>query len=87
MKIKKGFVLRKVGGASVVVPVGQMSKEFHGMINLNETGEVLWNFFSDEHTVEEAISEIMSIYEVEESVVRKDVETFVDKIMEHGFAE
>ena len=41
MKIKKGFVLRKVGGESVVVPVGEMSKQFHGMINLNETGAFL----------------------------------------------
>ena len=42
MKIKNGFVLRVVGGESVVVPVGEMSKKFHGMINLNETGAFLW---------------------------------------------
>lgn len=87
MKIKKGFVVRKVGGASVVVPVGQMSKEFHGMINLNETGEVLWNFFTSEHSVDEAVAELLSIYDVEEAIVRKDVETFVNTITEHGFAE
>ena len=46
MKIKNGFVVRKVGGESVVVPVGEMSKEFHGMINLNETGAFLWEFFT-----------------------------------------
>ena len=46
MKIKKGFVLRVVGGEHVVVPVGEMSKQFHGMINLNETGAFLWRFFS-----------------------------------------
>ena len=28
MKIKKGFVLRVVGGEHVVVPVGEMSKNF-----------------------------------------------------------
>ena len=50
MKIKKGFVLRVVGGENVVVPVGEMSKSFHGMINLNETGAFLWRFFSEEHT-------------------------------------
>ena len=87
MKIKKGFVVRKVGGASVVVPVGQMSKEFHGMINLNETGEVLWNFFTSDHTADEAVAELLSIYDVSEEVVRKDVETFVNKIVEHGFVE
>ena len=87
MKIKSGFVLRKVGGSSVVVPVGQMSKEFHGMINLNETGETLWNLFTTERTVDEAVAEMMKVYEVEESIVRKDVETFVETIQKHGFAE
>ena len=42
MKIKKGFVLRVVGGENVVVPVGAMSKVFHGMINLNETGAFIF---------------------------------------------
>jgi hypothetical protein len=87
MKIKNGFVIRKVGGASVVVPVGQMSKEFHGMINLNETGEVLWKFFTSEHTVDEAVAELLKLYEAEEEIVRKDVETFVNTIVEQGFAE
>ena len=32
MKIKKGFVVRKVAGENIVVPVGGMSKTFHGMI-------------------------------------------------------
>lgn len=87
MKIKKGFVIRKVGGASVVVPVGEMSKQFHGMINLNETGEFLWNFFQEEHSVDEAVAAILETYEVEEDIVRKDVESFVDIIVKQNFAE
>ena len=55
MKIKKGFVLRVVGGENVVVPVGEMSKKFHGMITLNETGAFLWTFFSENHTEEEGV--------------------------------
>ena len=87
MKIKSGFVVRKVGGSSVAVPVGEMSKQFHGMINLNETGETLWNIFSTEHTIDEAVAEMLKIYEVSEEIVRKDVETFVQTTVERGFAE
>lgn len=46
MKIKKGFVVRKVAGENIVVPVGGMSKTFHGMIKLNDTGEFSLEFFS-----------------------------------------
>ena len=87
MKIKKGFVLREVGGESVVVPVWEMSKQFHGMINLNETGAVLWKFFTEEHTVDEGVNALLAEYDVEESLARNDVEQFVKTITENGFAE
>ena len=63
MKIKKGFVVRAVGGENVVVPVGEMSKVFHGMINLNETGKFLWDFFTQEHSLEEAVSALCGEYD------------------------
>ena len=87
MKIKSGFVVRKVGGESVVVPVGEMSKKFHGMINLNETGAFLWEFFTAEHTVEEGVDALLGEYEVEKAVAQADVEQFVKTIEENGFAE
>ena len=87
MKIKRGFVLRKVGGESVVVPVGEMSKKFHGMINLNETGDFLWNFFIENHNVDEAVAALLAEYEVDEATARADVEKFVEILTENGFAE
>ena len=85
MKIKNQFVLREVGGESVVVPVGEMSKDFHGMINLNETGAFLWKFFSEEHTVDEAVAAMLEKYDAEESLIREDVEQFVKSVEENGF--
>ena len=87
MKIKKGFVLRVVGGEHVVVPVGEMSKTFHGMINLNETGAFLWRFFSEEHTVEEAIDALCNEYEADREQVAADVNRFVDILTRNGFCE
>ena len=87
MKIKKGFVVRKVGGECVAVPVGEMSKNFHGMINLNATGEFLWNFYSSEHSVDEGVAALLAEYDVEEQLARADVERFVDILLKNGFAE
>ena len=87
MKIKKGFVLRVVGGENVVVPVGEMSKVFHGMINLNETGAFMWKFFSEEHTLEEGVAALCAEYEVEEERACADVQKFMDTVTENGFAE
>ena len=87
MKIKKGFVLRVVGGENVVVPVGAMSKVFHGMINLNETGAFMWKFFSEEHTLEEGVAALRSEYEVEEERATADVQKFMKTVLDNGFAE
>ena len=87
MKIKNGFVLRTVGGEHVVVPVGEMSKAFHGMINLNETGAFMWRFFSEEHSLEEGVTALRAEYEVEEDRARLDVQKFINVIESNGFAE
>ena len=87
MKIKKGFVLRQVGSENVVVPVGEMSKIFHGMINLNETGAFLWRFFSEEHTAEEALQALCNEYEGEREQVEADVNRFVEILTKNDFCE
>lgn len=49
IKIKEGFLLRKVAGDHVVVPVGEAGKVFHGMIRLNDTG-AFKIIFCEDHT-------------------------------------
>ena len=87
MKIKKGFVVRAVGGENIVVPVGEMSKSFHGMINLNETGKFFWDFFSEEHTLEEGVAALLGEYDVDEETAKQDVSRFMDTLLGNGFAE
>ena len=43
MKIKEGFILRNVAGSNVVVPVGQATVDFNGMMSLNDTGAFLFD--------------------------------------------
>ena len=37
MKIKEGFIKRKVVGKWVVVPTEKLSKQYNGIIELNDT--------------------------------------------------
>ena len=52
MKIKEGFIKRQVGERVVVVPIGEAAKNFHGMINLNETGGELWDLLKENTEIE-----------------------------------
>ena len=42
MKIKSGFITKKIGDKIVAVAVGERIKSFNGMITINETGEFIW---------------------------------------------
>ena len=87
MKIKKGFIVREVGGEDIAVPVGDMAKEFHGMIKLNETASFLWNFFETDNTEEGAVAALMKEYEVTEDEAKSGVKSFIDLTKQNGFLE
>lgn len=88
MKIKSGFILRDVGGKTFVVAVGARSKEFKGMITLNETGKIVWKTFEKEATIEDAVCAILNACEnAEREVVEPDVKAFVAKLEGDGILE
>ena len=42
MRIKEGYIIRKLGIGYIVVTVGDASDDFNGLIRLNEPGAFLW---------------------------------------------
>ena len=88
MKIKSGFILRDVGGKTFVVAVGELSKTFHGMITLNETGKFIWQQLENGISKEEIVEKIITTYEdAPREAVEKDVETFISKLERDGVLE
>ena len=43
MKVKKGFVLRKIGNEQVIIGEGIEQVDFNKIVRLNATGVDLWN--------------------------------------------
>jgi hypothetical protein len=80
MQIKKGFAKREIAGSFVVVPVGEKSREFNGMITLNESGSFFWDCFEKDITIDEAVKKITAEYDVDEQTARRDVEKFVEML-------
>lgn len=82
MKIKNGFVLKEVAGSFIVVSVGERVKDFNGIITLNETGAFLWKKLELGATEKELIDALLSEYDVEESIAKVDVASFIAKMKE-----
>lgn len=80
MKIKDGFMLRKVGGQYVAVALGEASHSFNGIIRLNETGRLLWEELSAEKTEQQLCEALLAEYDVTPQQAQADVAAFVQTL-------
>jgi len=87
MKIKEGFIFRKIADTYVVVAVGEAAKNFKGMVSLNETGGFLWEKLCAGSDEESLVKALLAEYDVDEEKARTDVSAFVKKVSEAGFVE
>lgn len=87
MKIKEGYKLREVAGNYIVVATGKASKEFNGMINLNETGALLWRTLEKGAEEKDLINALLAEYEVDEATATTGVKAFIEKVVGAGFVE
>lgn len=87
MKLKDNFVLREVADTWVVLPVGEATLDFDGMLTLNETGAVLWRALEQGGDADALVAALTAEYDVTPEVAKADVEEFLAKLLESGCAE
>ena len=81
MKIRDGFIVRDVAGKSFAVATGELSKQFKGMITLNETGKFIWNMLQKDVEIEDIVDAILKEYQItDRALVEADVTNFVNKL-------
>ena len=80
MRIKNGFVLRKVCGEQVIMGEGIGALDFGKLLCLNETAAFLWNRATElgDFTVGSLTDRLCEEYEVERSRAEADVQAIVD---------
>ena len=87
MKVKSGFKLMKVGVQNLVVAVDEGAEEFNGMVRLNATGAFLWEKIEKGSEKEELVSALLAQYGIDEETARKDLDGFLNILIENGILE
>lgn len=82
MKIKDGFILRKVGKQYVVAATGEASKNFNGMMRLNAEAAYAFELVQKGITEEELVNALVEKYSGDEAEVKADVANFLEKLRE-----
>lgn len=84
MKAAKNIMLREIAGEHLLIPVGEMAMNIHGMINLSESGMLLWNRLQKDCSEEDLIQCILDEYDVDRETARTDIQAFLDKMNQIG---
>ena len=87
MKIKNGYMLREVAGEAVVVPTGEATLNFQGIISLNETGALLWTELEQGCEKKDLVQALLDEYEVDAETAEKDVNEFLKRADDAGLID
>lgn len=87
MKIKPDFILKKIAGSFVVIPLRSAAADFNAVIKLSETGAFLWERLSDGAEKDDLVHALLSEYDVDEATAAADVGKFIDKLKEADLIE
>lgn len=88
MKIKKGFVLEKVGDSYLACATGKLAREFSALVKLNETGAFIWNIFAESDVSAEAAAErVTAEFDISKEVALADITAFTENLKKNGIIE
>lgn len=85
MKIKEGFIVREILDSYMAVPVGERTREVHGVIALNETGAFLWKMLEEDTSEDKLIASMVKEYEITEKTAKDDIKEYLSFLREKGW--
>lgn len=83
MKIIKDFILREIAGEHILVPTGEASQEFNGMLSMTDTAKFIWEHLENANSLDEMVKMVTDTYEVDEAIARRDVIGFLNALLQH----
>ena len=84
MKLNSDFLIHNTGNGEMLIPVGEETKKFHGVVKLNETGsEIVHLLENDDLTMEQLLNHFYESYpDTPKEEIEKPVVDFINKLKE-----
>ena len=86
MKLKNGFVIRKIAGRDIVLPCGD-DMDLNQMISLNESGMFIWQQLQDDTTEEAVAAALSEHYQISKEDAVLHVSAFIEKLRSYQYLE
>ena len=84
MKLNENFLIHKSDTGEILIPIGEETKHFHGVVKLNQTGaEIAHLLENNDMTLEEVLNYFYKEYSNEDKeMITKGVSEFINKLKE-----
>ena len=84
MRLNNDFLIHNTGNGEMLIPVGEETKKFHGVVKLNGTGSEIVHLLEEEDL--SLIAFLYHFYEAypeeDQNVIKESVTQFINKLRE-----
>lgn len=84
MRLKDDFILHNTGEDFVIIATGEATKNFNGIIKLNNMGGEIVSFLSNDISEEDIVKAIIEKYEVDYDTAKEDIKNILDSLRKAG---
>ena len=83
MKLNNDFLIHDTGNGEMLIPVGEETKKFHGVIKLNATGSEIVHLLEEELSLDALLEHFYNEYpDDDKEVIKTSVTEFINKLKE-----
>ena len=84
MKLNNDFLIHDTGNGEMLIPVGEETKKFHGVVKLNATGSEIVHLLEEEDlSMDALLNHFYESYpEEDKEVIKNSVNEFINKLRE-----
>lgn len=82
MKINTEYMMRTIAGEKVIVPTGSASRNFNGLITLNDVAAFIWEHVDKVSDTQEMVNLLLENYDVDYDTAKQDVDGFLSMLRE-----
>ena len=84
MKLNENFLIHNSESGEILIPVGEETKRFHGVIKLNKTGSEIVHMLEDKDmSLEDVLNHFYNEYpEDDKEMIKEGVTSFINKLIE-----